>query len=52
MGKIIGQGGGGNKVYPTMARNTNLDKVVDWDDYDYANGCDIPDDYHDLMDED
>jgi hypothetical protein len=47
---MVGQGvGGGNRVYPTFAKNTNPDKVVDWDDFDYVNGEEIPDDYHDIF---
>ena len=43
---MVGQGGGGNRVYPTKAKNT--DKTP-WDEFDYVNGCDIPDDYHDAV---
>ncbi len=48
--QMIGQGGGGNRVYPTFAKNTNPDKEVCFEDFDVTNGCDIPDDYHDAFD--
>lgn len=45
---MVGTGDkGGNRVYPTFAKNTNPDKEVCFGDFDVVNGDTIPQDYHD-----